>query len=329
VEVRTYREGDAPRTLELLQAAFGDWPGPRVHASDRPAEFFRWKHETNPHGRSLIVLAEEGGRLVGTRAYMPWPLTAGGVETDAVQGVDLATHPDFRGRGVSTALMSHARALLRETRAFSVGLPNQMSRSQSRRAGWRPVGRRLPVCVRVERPLAVLRGARSMRRPVAGPPPPVEATPAADVLAQADWAAELLEARREASAGRFATATDLAYLRWRYRPVLADYRAIAYPGAGLTVFRLSRRGRLNEGTVCELIAPDRRTAARLLRDMARAAPFDYLSAARPLVRAGLVRSPVGARALGVTPYRDGIEPDPTDSRSWALTMGDLERLELC
>jgi hypothetical protein len=32
--------------------------------------------------------------------------------------------------------------------------------------------------------------------------------------------------------------------------------------------------------------------------------------------------------LGVTPYHDTIEPDPAQRRSWALALGELERVEL-
>jgi hypothetical protein len=66
-----------------------------------------------------------------------------------------------------------------------------------------------------------------------------------------------------------------------------------------------------------------------MSEVAAAAPFDYLTTAAPLARARLIRSPIGGRLLGVTPYRDGIEPDPTRKRSWALSLGDLERLDLC
>ncbi|MEA2331692.1 MAG: hypothetical protein QOH58_1830 [Thermoleophilaceae bacterium] len=328
MQFRTYSEDDAPAAVELLRAAFGDWPGRRVLAGDRPADFFRWKHEANPHGRSLIVVAEEEGQLVGMRAYMPWSLTAGGAETEAVQAVDLATHPDFRGRGVSTGLLKHARVVLRETKAFALGLPNEMSRSQSGKAGWRVVGR-MGVWVRIQRPLSVARGIRSMRGPAQEEALAVDAPPAHAVLAEAGWAAELLGSDSGENDGRFATATDLACLRWRYQPVLADYRAIAIPETGLAVFRLSRRGRLNEGTVCELIARDRPTKTLLLRAVAEAARFDYLAAAEPLPGARMLRSPIGGRLLGVAPYRDGVEPDPAARGSWALSLGDLERLELC
>jgi GNAT superfamily N-acetyltransferase len=325
VQIRDYRQGDAPAALELLQSAFGDWPGPRVHARERAAEFFRWKHESNPQGSSYIALAEADGRLLAMRAYMPWSLTANGVPTGAVQGVDLATHPDARGRGISSQLQRHAMANLRGSRAFSLGMPNEMSKSQSRKAGWRPIGR-LPVWVRLRRPLGVVRGVRSVHGAGFGEAPAVDAPPAAGVLAQADWAADLPRVVRP-DAGRFSSVADLAYLRWRYQPILADYRVIAHEGEGLVIFRLRRRGSLNEATVCELLAADRGTAARLLREVASAAPFDYLVAAAP--SAGLIRSPRGGPLFGITPYRDHVQPDPTRRRTWALTMGDAERLELC
>jgi hypothetical protein len=82
---------------------------------------------------------------------------------------------------------------------------------------------------------------------------------------------------------------------------------------------------------------DHRTAGRLLRQVASAAPLDYLaavpaagSAQAPLLRrAGFVRSPIGGRALGVTLYQDGVTPDPRRRDSWSLSFGDLERLQLC
>jgi GNAT superfamily N-acetyltransferase len=342
-EVRTYRAGDAPRAIALLQAAFGEWPGRRVAAHARPEEFFRWKHERNPHGPSYIVIAESDGRPAAMRAYMPWPLLAdGGEKVNAVHTVDLATDPEFRGQGLSSKLSRDAIELLRETRSFAFGQPNHMSTSQSLRVGWQPVGR-LPVWVRVRRPLRVVHRARSLKSPGRSlAVPSVEALPAAECLVDADGLAELLRDTR-ANGARLATDADLDYLRWRYEPLLGDYRAVTeHDGgrlSGMAVFALRQRGELWEGSVCELfVRPgDKRTTGRLLRQITSSAPLDYLAAvppagsslARTLSRVGFVPSPVGGRALGVTPYRDGLAPDPRVRDSWALSFGDLERLDLC
>jgi GNAT superfamily N-acetyltransferase len=179
--VRTYRADDAPRVITLLRTAFGDWPGRRVAAHAEPDEFFRWKHERNPHGPSYIMLGEVEGRLAAMRAYMQWPLHVnGGERLDAVQGVDIATDPDFRGRGLSSGMLTGAIEHLRETKSFSIGLPNPMSTAMGVRMGWQMVGR-LPVWVRVRRPLRVLNRARALKaqgRSLALPS--VEAPPAAD-----------------------------------------------------------------------------------------------------------------------------------------------------
>jgi GNAT superfamily N-acetyltransferase len=341
--MRTYRADDAPRVIDLLRTAFGDWPGRRVAAHARPEEFFRWKHERNPHGPSYIMLAEDEGRLAAMRAYMPWPLQVnGGERVDAVQGVDIATHPDFRGRGVSSGMLKGAIEHLRETKGFSIGLPNPMSTRMGVRAGWQLVGR-LPVWIRVRRPLRVLNRARALKaRGRSLAVPSLEAPTATQVLAERAGVAGLLSQSR-ARGPRFATDPDVDYLRWRYEPMLGDYRAVTeYDGGaliGLAIFGVRQRGELWEGSVCELfVRPgDPRTARRLLRQVAHAGPLDYLAAvppanselARTLARTGFVPSPVGGRRIGITPYRDGLAPDPLRRDSWSLSFGDLERMDLC
>jgi GNAT superfamily N-acetyltransferase len=343
VQLRTYRAGDAPRALALLQAAFGDWPGPRVAAHDRPDEFFAWKHERNPHGDSHIMFAEVDGRPVAMRAYMPWPLYVnGGQKVAAVQGVDIATDPQFRGRGLSSDMLRAAIETLRDSKSFSLGMPNPMSTSQSRRQGWREVGR-LPVWIKVRRPLRVARRAAALKAPGRSlAVPSVEAPTAGQALADGVGVSHLLSQSR-AHGPRFATSVDVDYLRWRYEPVLGDYHAVTEYDrdslTGLAIFGMRRRGDLWEGTVCELIVRpgDQATARRLLRQVARAGPLDYLAAvppanealARTLARAGFVPSPVGGRGIALTPYHEGLRPDPFQRSSWSFSFGDLERLELC
>jgi len=343
VELRTYRAGDAPRAVSLLRAAFGDWPGRRVAARDRPGEFFVWKHERNPHGRSHIMFAEVDGRPVAMRAYMPWPLYVnGGQRVTAVQGVDIATDPAFQKRGISSKMLSAAIETLRDNASFSLGLPNPSSTSQSERQGWREVGR-LPVWIKVRRPLRVARRAGALRTEGSAlAVPSVEAPTATQLLADPAGVHDLLSQSRT-HGPRFATDSDVDYLRWRYEQQLGDYRAVTeYDGGaltGLAIFGMRRRGELWEGSVCELfVRPgDQGTARRLLRQIAGAAPLDYLAAvppansalARTLARMGFVPSPVGGRQIALTPYRDRVWPNPFLRSSWSLSFGDLERLELC
>ena len=342
MEVRTYRPEDAPRVVALLRAAFGDWPGRRVAAHGRPEELWRWKHERNPHGASYVLLAERDGQLAAMRSYMPWPLRVGARKVEAVHTVDIATDPAFRGEGLSSKLSRQAIEHLRESNSFALGLPNDMSRSQSRRIGWQAVDP-VPIWVQVRRPIRVTHRARSLRSPGRSlAVPSVEAPAAVDALLDSAAVAALLTQCR-ADGTHLATDVDVDYLRWRYEPLLGDYRAVTeHDGGaliGLAIFTLRQRGELWEGSVCELfVRPgDGRTARRLLKRVAGSAPLDYLAAVPPaggelqrtLVRNGFLRSPLGGRALGVTPYHDGLAPDPSRRQSWSLSFGDLERIQLC
>jgi GNAT superfamily N-acetyltransferase len=313
-----------------------------VAAHAHPVDLWRWKHERNPHGASYVLLAESEGRLAAMRSYMPWPLRVGARKLAAVHTVDIATDPSFRGKGVSSDLSRQAIEHLRAEKSFALGLPNDMSRSQSRRVGWEPVAP-IPIWVKVRRPLRVTHRARSLRSPGRSlAVPSVEAHTAVDCLSDSAPVAALLTQCR-ADGSHLATDAGAEYLRWRYEPMLGDYRGVTeYDGGaliGLAIFTLRQRGELWEGSVCELFVRqgDRRTARRLLKQIAGSGPLDYLAAVPPagselqraLARNGFVRSPLGGRALGVTLYHDGIAPDPRRRGSWSLSFGDLERLQLC
>jgi hypothetical protein len=78
-------------------------------------------------------------------------------------------------------------------------------------------------------------------------------------------------------------------------------------------------------------AGDRRTARRLLRGVAKAAPVDHLTFHAPArtagaaaaTRAGYLPAP-GGMAFVVKPLRDTVAPNPDNLRAWALSLGDLE-----
>ena len=335
-DVRTYTSADAPAALELLREAFGEWPGRQVAAHERPEDLFRWKHERGADGPSQIVVADDGSRLVGMRAHMNWPLDVDGLRVDAVHAVDGAILPGRKAGQIESALTERAVEALRATKQLAFGLDGE--------PGSRPVGRLRP-WVRVRRLVRVTRRLRqlgSAGRSLVVPSLEAPLAGSALLAADADAVAELLHQPR-LSGPHLATRTGVEYLRWRYEPLLADYRAVAeYQGdslTGLAIFGLRQRAELWEGSICELLVRpgDRRTASRLVRQIVRAAPFDYLAAAPAagtglegvLSRAGFVPAPAGGRALGVTLYVDGVRPDPLRRASWSLSFGDLERLQLC
>jgi hypothetical protein len=137
---------------------------------------------------------------------------------------------------------------------------------------------------------------------------------------------------------RLSYVKDVDLLRWRYGALDAYHALPLDRGAdlvGLALFRLVRHGASWSTNVCELLVrgDDLRTARRLLRQTVKAADVEYATchfASRTMQRraallGGFVRSP-RAELLVVYPLVEGLQPDPTDARSWSLTLGDLELL---
>ena len=330
IAVRRLGPGEEPAAVAVLEAAFGRWP---ADLDVEPVDHFRWKHLASPLGPSLAFLAEVDGRPAGFSAWMPCAFTVGTRLVRALRGVDLGVDPDFRGRGVAAALTPAGATNASPGTAFTMSTPNLLSRSGVLRQGRRRAGD-LPVLVKVRRPLrAVLR-----RRSQASAPRPTVAAPrAAEVLEDSERVAALLAAS-DRPGDRLSAVKDLDLLRWRYG-ALAEYHALPLErGAdlvGMALFRLIRHGASWSTGVCELFVRghDVRTARRLLRHVSKAADVEYATchfAPRTVQRraatlCGFVRSP-RVELLLVYPLEVGLRPDPTDARSWALTLGDLELL---
>jgi GNAT superfamily N-acetyltransferase len=328
IAVRPYEDADLGAVLALLTASLGDGP-----AGTRSEAFFRWKHLGNPFGRSMMLVAETEGRIVGLRAFMRWEFDAGGRRFRAVRAVDTATHPDHQGRGIFSTLTLEALDRLRGETDFVFNTPNEKSLPGYLKMGWQVVGR-VPIRIRVRRPIRFATRARSWRTETSGAVPATSAPPAAEVL---DERIDVLLAEREPSAG-LATPRDPDYLRWRYgHAPLLDYRAVAVDDhgllEGLAVIRTRPRGSLAEATVAEAIVRpgDRRAAGRLLRRVGRGAGLDHATCSFPPTssperaarRAGFLRVP-GGMTLVVNALGHDLSPDPRDLRSWSLSLGDLE-----
>ena len=325
VTIRPFADSDEAEVLELLGQTLGGGPAGR-----RPPEFFRWKHHDNPFGRSLMLLAETDGRVIGLRAFMRWRFNMAGRQLTAVRAVDTATHPDYQGMGVFSRLTRAALEELEGRADLVFNTPNDASRPGYLKLGWREVGR-VPVAIRVRRPVRFALGLRRSGGPPS-PRPAVAAAPAVRVLDRGEEVTRLLAELPDAG-GRLHTPRDLAYLRWRYGAApLLGYAGVAEEDAGglrgLALFRVRPRGALWEATVAELLVAggDRATARRLLGKVAAAASVDHLALRAPsmaVARAGFLPAP-GGISFVVKPLRDGFDPDPSTLGAWALSLGDLE-----
>lgn len=118
---------------------------PGGSATRKDADYWRWKHCTNPAGQSLGYLAEsqDATEVVGVRAFMRWRMQAPhGSRYDCVRAVDTVTDPSFRGQGIFSKLTHLA---LSEAKASNVALvfntPNANSSPGYLKMGWQIVGK--------------------------------------------------------------------------------------------------------------------------------------------------------------------------------------------
>jgi len=326
ITVRPYESEDESSVVEFLGAVFGRWPVDID--SSTPSEFFRWKHQSSPFGRSLMRVALVAGEVVGFGAYMPWRLRSSSEDLLAMRLVDFAVDPRQRGRSVTARIRASVEVPADVVLMWSN--PNQQSRSSGLKEGW----------VRVEglpgfaRPGARLRAAsrRGRATRVASPgQAPGEAVAAAEVLRDEDYFAPLVHANGVGE--RLATLKNLDYLRWRYGR-FEEYRAArarSPRNRGVVIFRVQRHGRYRVAHVCELLVEgsDHRTARHLLKRVRQAAPVDFLSASftswRDAAHVGFLPRPTTTE-LTTRPMRRGGFPDPALPGSWALSRGDLELL---
>jgi hypothetical protein len=326
-EVRGFEAADERGVIEVLQAAFGQWP--RDIESAAPREFFRWKHMASPFGPSRLIVAAADGAIIGCHAYMPWRLSVAGRILSTMRGVDLAVHPSCRRLGVSTAMRNAAS--FPDDVAFMWSNPNKQNRPGAHKAGMRAVGN-LPRFVRRCGPIGrIVRKARAKGSNTLEHLP-IDAATAAEALRDGEHVSFLL-ARNSWPGDRMATVKSLSFLSWRYG-VFDEYRAITIDpcfGGGMVIFRVRRQGSFWVSDVCELLIEhgDRRTARHLLHLVADAAPADFIncgfSSRRDAALFGFVPTR-GVTVLMSLPLQQNLAPDPTRRASWALSRGDLELL---
>jgi GNAT superfamily N-acetyltransferase len=336
--VRPFQPDDIPACLSLLEICLAGGPTGR-----RDAAFFRWKHLDNPFGRSVALVAERDGHMLGLRTFMRWNLVSGARTIPAVRAVDTATHPAAQGQGIFKRLTTEALDLAAADALLVFNTPNAQSKPGYLRMGWTVVDD-LPVLIRPVRPLRFLRHARESRAalPPLGGEQPEAGLPTTEALPTLAGLADLIDDVElpKQHDPRIRTPLSPEYLTWRYVDVPGVvYRyATVHDGArlrGLAVGRMRTRGELREFTLTELITKpgDRRGLRRLLRKVVRAGG-DHVatvlprqsSSAAALRRHGFVRMPGANLTMTSRPLPGAPEdlPDVRVATNWALHLGDLE-----
>lgn len=292
--IRPYQPGDEADLVALFAQVFG-----------RPitAEWWRWKLKGRPAPveNVWVAVAEADGRIIAQYAGIPVRAQWAGPIRDAMVSVDTMTAPDFRRRGILTALGQAAYASWAAAGVSAVlGLPNQQWGSRTDALGWQrlfalgwlryPLHVERALTARLPRALAgpaqalggpAAAGWRAARRgaPQAGSGIQVEAP--ADATDDFDR----LWARLAPEYGRLLV-RDRAWVAWRY---------FGAPELGYRVL-LARRAGAPAGYLAYRYAPD--SGAGYLADLFTAPAGG--AAAQALLRAALddlwARGATSARA---------------------------------
>lgn len=224
--------------------------------------YFEWQYEENPYFRDpILYLARSDGRIVGMRGLLGASWQAGPNPGPVVMPYpdDHIVVEDKRGSGIVTLIM---RAMLADAQArgydflcnVSAGLVTTLA---SLAAGWKRVGPMEPVA-RSHQPGRLARWSRlavkqseqlkRLSRRRGGGPDSADAFRRLDRAGKgpgAERGTEITVAespRVEAMAalvermghdGRMRHVRDVAYLTWRYRHPLRDYRFLWHETAGL------------------------------------------------------------------------------------------------
>ena len=134
MNIREATQNDIPQILKVLKASLGET------SSKKTEEVWRYKHIDNPFGKSLVLVAEEEGEIVGVRAFMRWKWQKGEKIYSAFRAVDTATHPNHQGKGIFKKLTLKALEIGKERGDhFVFNTPNTQSKPGYLKMGWKEV----------------------------------------------------------------------------------------------------------------------------------------------------------------------------------------------
>lgn len=311
--VRKAEEKDLAAIIALLKLSLGESLMPKSEA------YWRWKHVDNPFGASPVLLAEEGGQLIGVRAFMRWEWEKNWTKWRAIRAVDTATHPDHQGKGIFKKLTLQ---LLDDCQSDGVDMvfntPNSQSKPGYLKMGWEEAGS-LPVRISIKKPLNLV--VNKLRKQ--------EETKFLSLNNATEFhLATAIEAFQnfDTSRQKWQTPYTHKYLQWRY----LEIPMIPYYGVGdqknLVIFRLKQGGLGTELRICEVFGEEKELLV-LLKKIWTVCSFDYMSIS------GLVDQKLPGlfqKKLGIGPsvtIRELAQTNLDNFQSfqhWQPSLGDLE-----
>jgi len=340
VDIVPYSPERRQEIADLLNVCLGS-----KLTGQRDAEYWAWKHEQNPFGQSILLLAEADGRLVGVRAFMRWELAAGRRVFQVAKPVDTVTHPDYQRRGIFKRLTTEAcEAARHDGIALLFNTPNGNSRPGYLKLGWQRVAE-LPLYVKLLRPVGALWRIVRWKLRKGGLPAQEEFFREAPISVAEVFDCESPGIREllvdTSVSGQLATVRSFDFLRWRYasHPHIRYFaETIGHAGRmdGVVFYRTNFRAGLREIMIDDLLVRDGATELieQLLTQCLRRVRAHYVVAhgkeptpvMQTLRKLGFRKLPRRRITLVARTLVDKFSPDPFQVANWSLSLGDLEGL---
>ncbi|MFN3533811.1 MAG: GNAT family N-acetyltransferase [Desulfatiglandales bacterium] len=132
--IRPYKRGDEEGIVRLRRSVFGD-----MDPYKATIEGWKWEFGEIPSGSPIIVVAEEGGEIVGHYGLLPMTLCHRGKEQPFGLAVDLMVHPLYRRRGLFVNMYREVERKAREEGLAGIlGFPNERTLpTYKNRLGWK------------------------------------------------------------------------------------------------------------------------------------------------------------------------------------------------
>lgn len=323
--IRPGQDSDIPAIIALLRLSLGETLLPKSE------KFWRWKHQQNPFGASYVLLAEEGGSLIGLRAFMRWQWRDGNSNLTSIRAVDTATHPEHQGKGIFKKLtLQQINDCRTEGVQFVFNTPNSQSMPGYLKMGWELQGK-MPMKMQIRNLTGMGVSKFLTPRKYAGimtDPTPV-----------ADWFEAPLDKIDYPGYNLVHTDYTAAYLKWRYAdcPVY-NYTYLTDNETFLLTGRMKYQSFFKEFRITDLFSLNQQPIhpqklKKQIQDFARAQQAAVIS----MSGQQFLQFPALKHALGPIPVQK-IGPHITlrsvaiedrfgyllQSGNWAYSTGDLE-----
>lgn len=309
MKIRKAERSDIPGIIDVLKASLGEV------SSKKTGVVWNFKHQNNPFGESLVLVAEDHEKIVGVRAFMRWQWKKGKVNYSAFRAVDTATHPDYQGKGIFKKLTLEALQVGKKNGDhFVFNTPNQQSKPGYLKMGWKEIDKVFIHIIPI--PSFFIRSKKVQEQYS------IELNESGDLFHKWDY----LLSKRDI----IYTPKNEEFLRWRYfNNPMQKYLIASTKNYFIASYVKYHRG-LKELRVSELILVEPRyqlICKNIIKSWARENKVHIISIHAPL-NENIFKYKVAGKFGPVLTFKELENPNMDmefySIKNWAYSLGDLE-----